>query len=245
MTRTRSTRQQGRQTSRLIDGHLTHCPTVAGTYPFRAYGYGTGDQLEQVLAPDYFATARGLLRAGELIYVSTYPRTTRGSGAEPGAARMASGWFNLISSTPRALAHRCAWCRTSAARATARARCTRLHQQKRTPWRRRRRSSAAAAVRRAAAPENQRSSGLPRGCAALKCERLPSCSGKTTGFLGFQSGQSHWNRQRSGHRQRPISEFPAIFRCRREFPNGARRYRMCRFESPCNLRVSRCSCSAF
>jgi hypothetical protein len=62
---------------------------VAGTYPFRVYGYGTTDPLEEVLAPDYFAAARGLLRAGELIYVSTCPPVTRGSGVEPGAARMA------------------------------------------------------------------------------------------------------------------------------------------------------------
>jgi hypothetical protein len=60
---------------------------VAGTYPFRVYGYGT--PLEEVLAPDYFVAARGLLRAGELIYVSTCPPVTRGSGAEPGATRMA------------------------------------------------------------------------------------------------------------------------------------------------------------
>jgi hypothetical protein len=62
---------------------------VAGTYPFRVYGYGTTDPLEQVLAPDYFAAARGLLRAGELIYVSMCHAGTQGSGAEPGVTRMA------------------------------------------------------------------------------------------------------------------------------------------------------------
>jgi hypothetical protein len=62
---------------------------VPGTYSFRVYGYGTTDPLEQVLAPEYFAAARGLLRAGELIYVSTCHAGTRGNGAEPGAARMA------------------------------------------------------------------------------------------------------------------------------------------------------------
>jgi hypothetical protein len=62
---------------------------VPGTQPFRVYGYGTTDPLEQVLAPDYFAAARGLLRAGELIYVSTCPRPTRDGRVEPGEARMA------------------------------------------------------------------------------------------------------------------------------------------------------------
>ena len=62
---------------------------VPGTYAFRVYGYGTTDPLEQVLAPDYFAAARGLLRAGELIYVSTCPQEARGSRAEPGEPRMA------------------------------------------------------------------------------------------------------------------------------------------------------------
>jgi hypothetical protein len=62
---------------------------VAGTYSFRVYGYGTTDPLEEVLAPEYFAAARALLRAGELIYVSTCHAGTRGNGAEPGAARMA------------------------------------------------------------------------------------------------------------------------------------------------------------
>jgi hypothetical protein len=62
---------------------------VAGTYPFRVYGYGTTDPLEEVLAPDYFAAARGLLRAGELIYVSTCPRDARSGRTEPRGLRMA------------------------------------------------------------------------------------------------------------------------------------------------------------
>ena len=62
---------------------------VPGTHPFRVYGYGTADPLEQVLTPNYFAAARGLLRAGELIYVSTYPEEGRGGRAEPGEPRMA------------------------------------------------------------------------------------------------------------------------------------------------------------
>jgi hypothetical protein len=62
---------------------------VPGTHAFRVYGYGTTDLLEDVLAPDYFAAARGLLRAGELIYVTLFPQATRGGTAEPGEPRMA------------------------------------------------------------------------------------------------------------------------------------------------------------
>ena len=62
---------------------------VAGTHPFRVWGYGTTDPLEEVLASDYFGVARGLLRAGELIYISTYPPERQGSRAEPGEPRMA------------------------------------------------------------------------------------------------------------------------------------------------------------
>ena len=62
---------------------------VPGTHAFRVYGYGTTDSLDEVLAPDYFRAARGLLRAGELIYVSTFPEATRGSRAEPDEHRMA------------------------------------------------------------------------------------------------------------------------------------------------------------
>ena len=62
---------------------------VPGTQPFRVYGYGTSDPLEAVLAPDYFAAAREVLRPGELIYVSTCPGGPRAGGADRGAARMA------------------------------------------------------------------------------------------------------------------------------------------------------------
>jgi hypothetical protein len=62
---------------------------VPGTHPFRVYGYGTTDSLDEVLAPDYFRAASGLLRAGELIYVSTFPEETRGSRAEPCEPRSA------------------------------------------------------------------------------------------------------------------------------------------------------------
>jgi hypothetical protein len=64
---------------------------VPGTYPFRVWGYGTADPLEQVLAPDYFAPAAGQLRPGELIYVSAAPAPAGGPdrGAVPGEARLA------------------------------------------------------------------------------------------------------------------------------------------------------------
>jgi hypothetical protein len=62
---------------------------VPGTHAFRVWGYGTTDPLEAVLAPDYFAAARGVLRAGELIYVATWPRAGQGDRAEPGEARLA------------------------------------------------------------------------------------------------------------------------------------------------------------
>jgi hypothetical protein len=52
---------------------------VPGTHAFRVWGYGTADPLEEVLAPDYFALARSMLRPGELIYVS--------AGAGEGGAR--------------------------------------------------------------------------------------------------------------------------------------------------------------
>ena len=41
---------------------------VPGAHGFRAWGYSTGDALEDVLRPDYFH-ASGLLQPGELIYV--------------------------------------------------------------------------------------------------------------------------------------------------------------------------------
>ena len=62
---------------------------VPGTQPFRVYGYGTSDPLEEALAPGYLKHAGGLLRPGELIYVSTCPGAPRGGGADHGAARMA------------------------------------------------------------------------------------------------------------------------------------------------------------
>lgn len=47
---------------------------VPGTHAFRVYGYGTSDPLEEVLAPGYFAHGTGLLRPGDLIYVSSSRR---------------------------------------------------------------------------------------------------------------------------------------------------------------------------
>ncbi len=47
---------------------------VPGTSGFRVWGYGTSDPLDEVLRQDYFEAARSLLRSGELIYVSIYPR---------------------------------------------------------------------------------------------------------------------------------------------------------------------------
>jgi hypothetical protein len=61
---------------------------VAGTYGFRVWGYGTTDALEDVLRQDYFEAARGILRPGELIYVSTQPET-QSDGPERDATRIA------------------------------------------------------------------------------------------------------------------------------------------------------------
>jgi hypothetical protein len=62
---------------------------VLGTYPFRVWGYGTTDPLEEVLGEGYFKMASGLLRAGELIYVSARSRRAPGNGAQAGEPHMA------------------------------------------------------------------------------------------------------------------------------------------------------------
>jgi hypothetical protein len=62
---------------------------VSGTYPFRVWGYGTADPLEEVLRPGYFSLARGLLRPGELIYLSLCACEGRSNGAAPGEPGMA------------------------------------------------------------------------------------------------------------------------------------------------------------
>jgi hypothetical protein len=61
---------------------------VPGTHAFRVYGHGTSHALEEVLAPGYFALGTGLLRPGDLIYVSSCPAHPPG-GAAPGGPRMA------------------------------------------------------------------------------------------------------------------------------------------------------------
>jgi hypothetical protein len=62
---------------------------VPGTQPFRVYGYGTTDPLEDVLRQDYFAAARALLRPGELIYVTTAPQPTAPGGPARTETRLA------------------------------------------------------------------------------------------------------------------------------------------------------------
>jgi hypothetical protein len=61
---------------------------VAGTYGFRVWGYGTADPLDEVLRQDYFEAARGILRPGELIYVSMRAGA-ESHGPEPDATRVA------------------------------------------------------------------------------------------------------------------------------------------------------------
>jgi hypothetical protein len=53
--------------------------------PEAARAYGTGDPLEAVLAPDDCAATRGMLRPGELIYVSMAPHQVGPGGVERGA----------------------------------------------------------------------------------------------------------------------------------------------------------------
>jgi hypothetical protein len=67
---------------------------VPGSYPFRVWGYGTTDALEEVLARDYFRAAGGLMHRGDLIYVSVRPFdgggvSGRRRSAEPGEVHMA------------------------------------------------------------------------------------------------------------------------------------------------------------
>ena len=62
---------------------------VPGTHPFRVWGYGTTDPLRDLLGPDYFRAAGGLMQPGDLIYVSTRPRRERPGARETGEVRMA------------------------------------------------------------------------------------------------------------------------------------------------------------
>jgi hypothetical protein len=61
----------------------------AGNARIPSVGLRTTDRLEEMLARDYSGVARGLLRPGELIYVSTSPRRERDGGAERGEVRLA------------------------------------------------------------------------------------------------------------------------------------------------------------
>jgi len=75
---------------------------VPGSYPFRVWGYGTTDPLEDVLQHDYFRSAGGLMHPGDLIYVAVRPPCAAAAGpvslrvqrqwaesAGPGSMRMA------------------------------------------------------------------------------------------------------------------------------------------------------------
>ena len=73
---------------------------MPGTHAVRVWGHGTTDPLEEVLAPGYFAAASGMLRPGELIYVSMRPRATRACGAAPGETRVALVMVRAHQSNP-------------------------------------------------------------------------------------------------------------------------------------------------
>ena len=60
---------------------------VPGTHPFRVWGYGTTDPLGELLRPDYFRAAGGLMQAGDLIYVSVRPQGERGVSTRPRCER--------------------------------------------------------------------------------------------------------------------------------------------------------------
>jgi len=62
---------------------------VPGTHPFRVWGYGTTDPLEELLGRDYFRAAGGLMHPGDLIYISVRPRPARAGAPETGETRMA------------------------------------------------------------------------------------------------------------------------------------------------------------
>ena len=61
-----------------------------GSYPFRVWGYGTTDALEDVLARDYFRSAGGLMHPGDLIYVAVRPPSAAASG--PVSLRVQRQW---------------------------------------------------------------------------------------------------------------------------------------------------------
>jgi len=97
---------------------------VPGTHPFRVWGYGTTDPLDELLAPDYFRAAGGLMQAGDLIYVSVRPRGDYGVNVRPRRERrdaLESGEVRMALVMVRAGergAPSVRLCRISAARAT-------------------------------------------------------------------------------------------------------------------------------
>jgi hypothetical protein len=56
---------------------------VPGTWPFRVWGYGTTDPLEEVLGQSYFRSAGGLMHPGDLIYVAVRPQSGLGVSMRP------------------------------------------------------------------------------------------------------------------------------------------------------------------
>jgi hypothetical protein len=80
---------RGKLTMAFRRSDLQEAFFVPGTHPFRVWGYGTADPLEEVLSEGYFRIASGLLRQGELIYVSARSRRIGSNGAEPGEPHMA------------------------------------------------------------------------------------------------------------------------------------------------------------
>ena len=63
---------------------------VPGSYPFRVWGYGTTDPLEDVLGQSYFRSAGGLMHPGDLIYVAVRPPCA--SAAGPVSLRVQRQW---------------------------------------------------------------------------------------------------------------------------------------------------------
>ena len=62
---------------------------VSGAHPFRIWGYGTADPLEEVLGPGYMRSGASILRPGDLIYVRTCPRRDGASGRQLDETRVA------------------------------------------------------------------------------------------------------------------------------------------------------------
>jgi hypothetical protein len=185
---------------------------VPGTHAFRVWGYGTTDPLEEMLAPGYFEHAGGLLRPGELIYVSTEPRPARPSELAEGEVRVALVMVRADERTPARAAGTVRWCRTSAGRAIRQTNAPRRNPDRIS---RRLRSSAAVVARPAAATRN-RPQFLPNprnNPRAWRDRRIP-CLGPAVEPSAF-------------------FEFPLFLSGRREFPGRRRSYPMCYFDTPC------------